>query len=160
MSKDTEERPNLNAGFVIHEVARLLRRDFDRRAKDLGLTQVQWRAISYLARNEGLNQAALADQLEVQPITLARMIDRLAAAGWVERRPDPDDRRAQRLFLTEASAPLLERMRALAAETLDTAFTGLSDQTRKELVEGLCVMKNNLSEALPRNGASPKESHD
>ena len=94
------DTPYQGVGALLVEVGRLLRRNFNRRAQELGLTQAQWQALAHLSRKQGINQACLADLLEVQPITLARLIDRLAAAGWVERRPDPADRRAQRLYLT------------------------------------------------------------
>ena len=87
--------PEKSFGFLLYDAARLLRRDFERRAKQLGLTRAQWSVLAHLARNEGTNQAAAADVLEIEPITLVRLLDRLEAAGWVERRPDPNDRRAR-----------------------------------------------------------------
>src|SRR3546814_9002902 len=78
--------PDRSLGFLLNDVSRLMRRNLNRRVQALGLTQSQWRALAYLSRQEGINQATLADTLEVQPITLARLIDRLEAAGWVERR--------------------------------------------------------------------------
>jgi DNA-binding MarR family transcriptional regulator len=86
---------------MTNEVARLLRRNFNRRAQPLGLTQVQWRALARLARNEGMRQVDLAESLELQPMTVARLIDRMEAAGWVQRRPDPGDRRAVQLWAGE-----------------------------------------------------------
>lgn len=136
-------------GFLVSDVARLLRRHFDRRLQSLGLTQAQWRAIAHLARDEGLSQAALAERLEVKPITLARLIDRVEAAGWVERQADPDDRRVSRLYLTPQAAPILEEMRARAAETLEEAMAGISGRARDELVDVLWQMKQNLSACDP-----------
>src|SRR5262245_38847974 len=104
-------------GFLIHDVARLLRRNFTRRLQGLNLTQAECRALMHLARSEGLRQVDLAELLEIQPITLARLIDELGAAGHVERRPDPSDRRAFRLFLTPAAKPVVAQIRALAAKT-------------------------------------------
>src|SRR3546814_4821449 len=88
--------PDRSLGFLLNDVSRLMRRNLNRRVQALGLTQSQWRALAYLSRQEGINQVTLADTLEVQPITLARLIDRLEAAGWVERRRHPSDRRAVR----------------------------------------------------------------
>lgn len=139
-------------GFLLHDVSRLLRRGFDRRVGALGLTQAQWRAIAHLSRNQGIKQAALADILEVRPITLTRLIDRLAASAWVERRPDPDDRRAVRLFLTAKAQPILAKIEALAAEIREEALAGLSPDRRRSLVEALQAMKRSL---LDSEAASP-----
>jgi len=131
----------LTLGFLLFEVLRLLRRNFGRRVQ---LTQVQWRALAFLSRNEGINQARLADLLEVRPITLARLIDRMEDAGWVERQRDPGDRRAVRLYLTKQAGPLMETMKTLNGETLKQALTGLSKTSRSQLIETLNIIKNNL----------------
>jgi MarR family transcriptional regulator, transcriptional regulator for hemolysin len=134
-------------GVMLVDVARLLRRNFNRRAQALGLTQPQWQALARLSQNQGMSQACLADLLEIQPITLTRLIDRLEAAGWVERRPDPADRRVQRLFLTVKVEPLLDDMWALAAETREEAMQGLSDRERRQLLQTLQTIKGNLVRA-------------
>src|ERR1700751_1352951 len=100
-------------GFLVSDVSRLLRKRFDQRARTLGLTRAQWQVLAYLARYEGINQTGLADILEIEPITLARLIDRMEEAGWVERRAHPSDRRARQLYLTEKAEPIFARMRAL-----------------------------------------------
>ena len=141
------DHPYQGVGALMVEVARLLRRNFNRRAQGLGLTQAQWQALAHLSRRQGINQACLADLLEVQPITLTRLIDRLAAAGWVERRPDPADRRAQRLYLTERAEPLLEDMRGLASATREEALAGLGDAERRQLIDALQIIKGNLVRA-------------
>ena len=132
-------------GFLMNDAARLMRRDFERRARSLGLTRAQWQALFHLARNEGCNQATLADLLDVEPITLARVIDRLEASGLVERRPDPGDRRARLLFLGERAHPLLEELRALGAETREVALAGISEEERHQLTRLLARMRANLS---------------
>lgn len=139
--------PIRHLGIIVHEVARLLRRNFDRRVSALGLTQAQWRTLFYLSRNEGVNQASLADLLEVKPITLARLIDRLEEAGWVERRRDPADRRVSRLYLTEAAQPLLVEMEGLAAETRKDALGELSHKEQAQALDLLTVLKMNLMAA-------------
>jgi DNA-binding MarR family transcriptional regulator len=144
-----------SVGFLIHDVARLLRRNFDRRLQSLGLTQAQWRAIAHLSRDPGLRQAALAERLEVKPITLARLIDRMEAAGWVERNDDPDDRRASRLYLTPKSLPIIEQMQERAAETLAETFAGLASPARRELINALERMKRNLLAAESQAAAAP-----
>jgi DNA-binding MarR family transcriptional regulator len=139
--------PDRSVGFLINDVARLLRRNFNRRVQTLGLTQAQWRAVVHLSRNEGMTQVELADCLEIQPITLTRLIDRMEAAGWVERRNHPLDRRAMQLYLTPKSEPILEEMHALAADTVATAVAGMPASGQKQLIEDLQHMKRNLAAA-------------
>ncbi|MCW5730641.1 MAG: MarR family transcriptional regulator [Alphaproteobacteria bacterium] len=138
--------PNQSLGFLMNEVARLMRLNFNRRAQSLGLSLAQWRALAYLSRQQGIRQVTLAERLEIQPITLARQIDRLEEAGLVARRPDPEDRRAFRLFLTDQAKPWLARMWALAGETHEEAMSGLDAHMRASLVQSLMRMKQNLQE--------------
>ena len=140
------EIPGRTLGFVLNDVARLLRKRFEQRARAdaLGLTRAQASVLAYLARQEGLNQAALAQILDVEPITLARLLDRLQAAELIERRPDPKDRRAHLLYLTEAAYPLLDRIFALAAEVREDAMLGVSEADRALLLDLLLRMKGNL----------------
>ena len=137
----TELNPEQTLGFLLSVVLRLLRRNFGRRVQ---LTQAQWRALAYLSLNEGINQAGLADLLEIRPITLARLIDRMEQAGWVERRRDPGDRRAVRLHLTKKAGPLLENLRLKNADTLKHALAGVTRAERKQLVATLNIIKDNL----------------
>ena len=139
-----EPESNRNLGLLMYDVARLMRANFHRRVQPLGFTQAQWRTLFHLARNEGVNQGALAEILEIQPITLARLIDRLEAAGWAERRPDPADRRAFQLFVTAKAQPLLEQIRELAAETREEAMQGLGQTEREHLLDLLSALKDNL----------------
>ena len=132
-------------GFLVHDVARLLRKRFDQRARSLGLTRAQWSLLAHLARNEGINQSALAEILEVEPITVVRLADRLEAAGWIERRPHPRDRRLRLLYLTDKAVPVFGRMREIGAEVREEALSGLSGAAREQLVEALLVIKANLS---------------
>jgi membrane fusion protein (multidrug efflux system) len=117
-------------GFLIHDLARLLRRTFDRRLQDLGLTQVQWRAIAHLSRSEGMTQSALADSLEVQPITLARLVDRMELAGWIERRSHPLDRRATQLYLTDKCQPILAEIQTRAAASNGSSSNRCNESRR------------------------------
>lgn len=139
--------PSRNVGFLMHEVARLMRAEFMRQVEHLGLTQAQWRLLGNLARSEGIRQAQLAEILEIRPITLTRLVDRLQAAGLVERRADPDDRRAQQLFLTDAAEPLMRKLWAQAAKVREKAMAGLSAQQREQLIDSLVAMKANLGRA-------------
>ncbi|SDO57600.1 MarR family winged helix-turn-helix transcriptional regulator [Desulforhopalus singaporensis] len=137
--------PEDSIGFLVYEVSRLMRRDFDQRVHYLGLTQVQWRAIVHIARQEGCNQSLIADLLEVKPITVTRLIDRLVEQGWVVRKPDERDRRAVRLYLTEKARPLLATMQEKALETRAKALRGVSDEEFTILAAALKKIKTNLS---------------
>ena len=140
-----DDDPDSNVGFLLHDVSRLLRLRFDRRARAVGLTRAQWRVLAHLAPRQGINQSSLAEILEVENITLGRHIDRLEDTEWVIRRRDPDDRRAWRLFLTDKSRPVLDQMEVLAAETQGEAMAGLSDHERDRLLELLLSMKRNMT---------------
>ncbi len=137
-------------GFLLHDVARLFARRFNQRALlFLGLTRGQCKVLGYLARNEGINQAGLADLLEIKPMTLVRQIDRMEEDGWIERRPDPGDRRAHRLVLTEKARPILARILDLSTEIRNEAFAGLSKAEGQHLIDLLVRVHGNLSERVP-----------
>ncbi|MES2291657.1 MAG: MarR family transcriptional regulator [Pseudomonadota bacterium] len=136
-------------GFMISDVSRLMRRRFDERARLIGVTRSQWRTLFVVSRNEGANQGVLADMLEVEPITLCRMIDRLEESGLLERRRDPADRRAWQIFLTPKALPLIEKLRVVAEDLFDQAIDGMSQETRAELVRGLETIQTNLNN-LPK----------
>jgi DNA-binding MarR family transcriptional regulator len=142
-------------GFLVSDIARLMRRNMDRRLQSLHLTQAQWRAIVRLSRNEGMTQTALADSLEIQPITLTRLVDRMESAGWVERRMHPLDRRAVQLFLTAQAQPILAEMNERAADTLNEALRGVSPRAQRQLLATLEQIKQNLAAA--EVAAVPKE---
>jgi MarR family transcriptional regulator, transcriptional regulator for hemolysin len=141
-------------GFVLHDVARLLRKRFEQRARDLGLTRSQWQTLAYLSQNEGIHQGGLADILEIEPITLVRILDKLETRGLVERRQHAADRRIWLLYLTPAAHPVLTEIRGIGEVTRGEALTGISDQERAQLLNILLIMKANLLEAsrLPVDG--------
>ena len=136
--------PQKSIGFLLKDVSRLMMRRFNRRARDLGLTQSQLQALAFLVPREGINQAALADLIDIQPITLARLIDRLEEAGLVERRRDPADRRAVNLYIGKNAAPLIDKMWEFAAETRRDALAGLSEQDQEVVIGHLQHMRMNL----------------
>ncbi len=136
--------PEKNLGFLLHDVARLMRKRFEQNARGLGLTRSQCQVLAHLARNEGIQQSGLADILEVEPITLTRLLDRLEEAGFVERRPHPTDRRVRQLHLTEKSHPLLGEIFAIGAATRSEALDGVSEEDRERLFAVLASMKGNL----------------
>jgi MarR family transcriptional regulator for hemolysin len=136
-------------GFLVHDVARLFGRRFNQRALlFLGLTRAQCKVLGYLARNEGINQAGLADLLEIKPMTLVRQIDRMEEDGWIERQPQPGDRRARRLVLTDKARPILARILDLSNEIRAESFAGLSKDEGKQLIELLRRVHGNLSERV------------
>jgi DNA-binding MarR family transcriptional regulator len=131
-------------GFLLADVSRLVRRRFDQRASGLGLTRAQWRVLAQLRRREGINQTALAEILEIEPITLGRHIDRLVEKGFVERCPDPADRRAWRLHLRSEVQPVLDRLREMSGLTSREALVGISEPDRDRLIELLLIIKGNM----------------
>jgi MarR family transcriptional regulator for hemolysin len=143
-----------NFGFILHDVARLLRTTFDRRVKSLGLTRSQWWVLNHLFRNDGATQSDLADLMEIERATLGRLLDRLEAKGWVRREGDTADRRAKRVFLTEEVEPAIKAMRAAAAEVRREALAGLSAEDQGRFVDALIAVKANLNGAEngSRNG--------
>jgi MarR family transcriptional regulator, transcriptional regulator for hemolysin len=143
------ERPqNRELAFLINDVARMLRTYADQRAGTYGMTRAQWAVLVRIQLHEGLKQAALADMLDLQPITLTRLVDRLCDNGLIERRSDPTDRRAKRLYLTAAARPLLERLHVLGETMMADVLDGIDDAAFLGLLQRLGRMKENLREAI------------
>ena len=140
--------PAREFGFALHDVARLLRTYSDQRARELGTTRAQWAVLSRLQRCEGVNQSELAEALDLAPLTLGRLIDKLTAAGLVERRDDATDRRANRLYLTAAAAPTLSALGALAEDVMGRALADLDEKAIRALHDGLATIKANLKNEL------------
>ncbi len=132
-------------GSILAEVSRLMRRSFDEKARSIGVTRSQWQVMSLLRRNEGCKQAALAELLDVEPITLCRIIDRLEDAGLVERRRDPADRRAWHLYLTDKAHELQTELLPLGEAVMDAALEGMGERERKSLRRSLEKLRANLS---------------
>ena len=139
-----QENIDRNFGFILHDVARLLRVIFDRRVKKLDLTRSQWWVLTHLFRNDGITQSELADWLEVEKPTLGRLIDRLETNGWVRREGDPVDRRAKRIYLTDEIRPSMREMRGLAAGVRADALHGLNPEEQEVFVDTLLKVKANL----------------
>ena len=144
----TYRDPPDHVGFVIGDVSRMLRTVYDRRVEPLGLTRSQWRVLARLSRNEVCTQTELAAELEVEKPTLGRLIDRLQANNWVERRADQNDARTKRLYLTKRAHPLLDEMYSLADDVLDNAIAGLSAVEARQLEQSLLKVKSNLAALL------------
>ena len=130
--------------LLIHDLARLMRTRADQRARAQGMTRAQWVILFRLEMRPGISQNELAGLVEVEPITVARLIDRLEARGLVERRHDPQDRRVRRLHLTPTARPCLEQLQAYAGDLRRGLTAGLDDATIKHLTTTLVAMKNNL----------------
>lgn len=138
MNKDT------TVGLGLHDVARMMRRDFDRRAREQGLTRARWQVLWNLTRREGIHQAALAEILDVAPISLSRQLERLEEEGLVERRADPTDRRRRRVYLTDRAAPALAGLRELAMATRRQALAGIGADDIETFTRVLERMRANL----------------
>jgi len=134
--------------FNINDVARLLKTYADQRARDLGMTRAQWAVLARVERSEGLKQCELADTLDLQPITLTRLIDRLCDGGLIERRSDPDDRRAKRLYLTPAARPVLDGLTRLGQDIMATVLAGIEPAAVEQLLAHLLTLKTNLRGAI------------
>ncbi len=138
--------------FLIGDSARLMRRKFDARARSIGVSRAQWQVLFALSRNEGTNQAGLAEALDVETITVGRMVDRLEDAGLVERRADPADRRAWRLHLTARAHPVLDELRDVAAGVMADVLAGIDANEQEALASMLVRIRAN---ALRRDDVVP-----
>ena len=132
-------------GFVLGDAARLLRRSFDERARTMGVTRPQWRVLALLKRFDGSTQITIAEMLDVEPITVGRMIDRLQDAALVERRADPKDRRAWRLHLTTKGRAKIKELQPTASAMFVDALHGISSAKQTELEDMLNIIRSNLT---------------
>ena len=142
-------------GVVISDVARLLRTEFDRRVRRLGITRAQWLVLTRLHRHPGASLSELAEMMEVEKATAGRMIDRLVANGWVARRTQRDDRRVKRVYLTPEAERVHKRIWRVAEATVEDALTGLSVQESRQLMTLLQRIKKTLVTAV---GGTPSGS--
>ena len=133
-----------NFGFLLTDVARLMRTIYDRRVKSLGLTRSQWWVLNHLFRGDGVTQTELADTLEIEKPTLGRLLDRLQAKGWVRREADARDGRVWRVYLTAEVEPAMRTLRTVAAELRRDALAGLSAAERERFVDTLLAIRSNL----------------
>ncbi|EIL93582.1 MULTISPECIES: MarR family winged helix-turn-helix transcriptional regulator [Rhodanobacter] len=135
---------DISFGYLLSDVTLLFRKHFDRRAVKFGLTRAQWRATKMLYHREGLRQNELAEFLEMEPIAVGRVIDRLQAAGFVERRPDPKDRRAWRLYVTDQAKVIVGDMEVIARELRRDATRGIDHDALKNALAVINQIKENL----------------
>jgi DNA-binding MarR family transcriptional regulator len=134
-----------NFGFLVRDVSRLSAKHFQSNARELELSLPQCKVLGYLSRNEGISQARLAELTETDPMTLVRTLDRMQQDGWIERRPDPADRRAHQLFLREAAKPVLQRIWKIADQARNEVLAELSSAEREQLIELLERVHRTLS---------------
>jgi len=137
--------------FTIMDVARMLKTYADQRARQFGISRAQWGVLVRLERTEGLKQSELAEILDLQPISLTRLLDRLAKSGLIERRADPNDRRANRLYLTPAARPLLAQLADLGHDMMEHVLAGMDGTSNERMLRDLGAMKDNLRAAINRN---------
>jgi MarR family transcriptional regulator for hemolysin len=145
--------PQREFAFTINDVARLLRTYADQRARQFGMTRAQWAVLARLEHNEGLKQSELAEMLDLQPITLTRLVDRLCASGLIERRADPGDRRVKRLYLTPQARPLMDRLAELGHDLMGTVLEGFDVKTIERMIGELARTKENLKTAIANRAA-------
>jgi MarR family transcriptional regulator for hemolysin len=145
--------------FLLHDAARLLRVDADKRARFHGMTRAQWGILIWLERQPGISQKELSELLEVEPITVARLIDRLESRGMVERRPDPKDRRIWRLHLMPSALPVLREIDLQRAEMTNMVTAGIADEAIETMIETLLRMKSTLSQEALAARRSPGSVH-
>ena len=134
--------------FINSDVARMMKTLFDQEGRKFGMTRAQWSVLFRLERSEGLKQSELAEILDIQPISLTRLIDRLCDNGLIERRSDPTDRRAKRLFLTPAARPVLDRLTAMTNEIMGRVLAGVDRAAVEAITANLNIIKENVRQAI------------
>ena len=139
---------DMNFLFTLGELSRLIRAYADKQAARYGITRAQWAVLAKVERAEGLKQSELAEQMEMQPITLTRLVDRLCDNGWIERRSDENDRRVNRLYLRKAARPLLGKLSGLRSEITATALEGINPSDAHRLLAQLEMIKENVRNAI------------
>ena len=146
---------DMNFLFTLGELQRLVRAFADKQAARYGITRAQWAVLAKVERSEGLKQSELAELMEMQPITLTRLIDRLCDNGWIERRSDDTDRRVNRLYLRKAARPLLGKLSGLRSELTATALDGISPSDAQRLLTQLEMIKENVRSAIQNPAGEP-----
>jgi DNA-binding MarR family transcriptional regulator len=134
-------------GFLIHDVQRLLRKRFETRASGLGLSSAQWRLMVRVAKEAGVTQARLAELLEIEPISVSRLVDRMEEGGWIERRADAADRRVRMIFPTEKASAAYADVKSLAGEVYEESLSGVSPEDRRALIRVLDAIVQNLTDS-------------
>ncbi|MBS3650305.1 MarR family transcriptional regulator [Pseudaminobacter sp. 19-2017] len=144
-------------GILIHHAARLMQKRFELRAADYGLSSAQWRLLVRLIKDEGVAQKRLAELLEIEPISVSRLLDRMEEGGWIERRASSEDRRVRMVFATEKARGAFGKVKEVAGTIYDEALAGLSEAERKTLVHALETIVANLADGEPVCGAPGRD---
>ena len=142
-------------GPLLHDAARLIRRRFEQHTADLGLTSAQWRLLIHVLREERVTQARLAERLEIEPISVSRLLDRMEQAGWIAREADPQDRRVRQVVATQAALDIKASLYRSADEVYGEAMAGLDPGLRQTLIDTLITLNNNLSDAIAAGSKDP-----
>jgi DNA-binding MarR family transcriptional regulator len=145
-------REGIRLGFLIHDVSRMRRSAYDQFMKPLGITRAQWWVLAHLSRHDGMMQTQLADVLEVGKASLGDVIESLEAGGWVQRRPDPADKRAKRVYLTKPAQALIKRMTVMENDFNSQILSDLSGDEMGELIRSLIKIKHAISRLAPSLG--------
>lgn len=152
MNSDTADR----LGFLLHDSTRLMRKRFEAKGSAYGLSSAQWRALVRVVKEEGTTQARLAEVLEIEPISVSRLLDRMEEGGWIERRSDEADRRVRVVYPTAKSRETFAAIKSVAGEVYEAALSGLSGEERRVLVHCLATIVANLADGETHS----KQSHD
>jgi MarR family transcriptional regulator, transcriptional regulator for hemolysin len=150
-------REGIRLGFLIHDVSRMRRSAYDQFMKPLGITRAQWWVLAHLSRHDGMMQTQLADVLEVGKASLGDVIESLESGGWVQRRPDPADKRAKRVYLTKPAQTLIKRMTVMENDFNSQILADLSSDEMAELIRSLVKIKHAISRLVPNTGAGEAE---
>jgi MarR family transcriptional regulator for hemolysin len=145
--------------FMIKDVSRMLGTYADQQGRVLGISRAQWTVLVRLERTEGLKQSELAEILDLQPISLTRLLDRLDENGLIERRADPNDRRVNRLYLKPAARPLLEQLAVLSESLMATVLEGIDPESMERMLRDLRQVKDNLRAAIARNASQQQAAN-
>ena len=156
----TNAREAIRLSFLIHDVSRMRRSAYDQFMKPLGVTRAQWWVLAYLSRHDGMMQTQLADVLEVGKASLGDVIESLERRGWVERRPDPTDKRAKRVYLAKAAQTLIKRMTLMENEFNSQIMAELTPDERATMIRGLQSVKRAISRLAPDATAAGTDGTD
>ncbi|TDU26856.1 DNA-binding MarR family transcriptional regulator [Panacagrimonas perspica] len=158
LSINDTAREGIRLGFLIHDVSRMRRSAYDQFMKPLGITRAQWWVLAHLSRHDGMMQTQLADVLEVGKASLGDVIESLEGGGWVQRRPDPADKRAKRVYLTKPAQTLIKRMTVMENEFNGQILSDLSNEEMTDLVRVLIKIKHAISRLAPNATATEAET--
>jgi len=158
LSLNETAREGIRLGFLIHDVSRMRRSAYDQFMKPLGITRAQWWVLAHLSRHDGMMQTQLADVLEVGKASLGDVIESLESGGWVQRRPDPADKRAKRVYLTKPAQTLIKRMTVMENEFNGQILSDLSNEEMTDLVRVLVKIKHAISRLAPNATATDSET--